>query len=87
MMDQETGARFAALQAQVDRVERAVAFLLRQLNMEYIDEPSAGLPENVQELVRDGKIMEAIQAYRDATGANLAEAKSAVMGADTDRPL
>jgi len=55
--------------------------------MEYIDEPSEGLPEDVQQLVRDGKIMEAIQAYRNATGANLAEAKSAVMGADSDRPL
>lgn len=40
---------------------------------------NAGVPPEVKELVRAGKTLEAMKAYREATGASLAQAREVVL--------
>ena len=67
----------ARTQARLDRVERRLNLLLRHFNID----PAAGSPlsERVKGLADDpARKIEAIKAYREETGAGLAEAKAAV---------
>ncbi|MEW2412597.1 hypothetical protein AB0953_02535 [Streptomyces sp. NPDC046866] len=67
--------RMRALEHRAERAERRLGLLLDHLGVE---EPEpAGLDE-VRALLRDGRTIEAIKAYRGLTGAGLAEAKRAV---------
>lgn len=67
---------FAQLSARVATLERAVEFLLAQAGGTYQDHPpSASTYPEVAELKRQGKIIDAIKAYRLKTNAGLAEAK------------
>jgi ribosomal protein L7/L12 len=63
--------------ARVARIERKINALLRHHGVD----PTQGLPlsERVKQLANDpSRKIEAIQAYREETGAGLAEAKEAV---------
>jgi len=67
---------FAQLSARVATLERAVEFLLAQTGGTYQDHrPSASSFPEVAELKRQGKIIDAIKAYRLKTNTGLAEAK------------
>lgn len=67
--------RMRALEHRAERAERRLGLLLDHLG---VDEPEpAGLDE-VRALLRDGRTIGAIKAYRGLTGAGLAEAKQAV---------
>ena len=70
---------FSDLRARVIRLEHAVEFLLAQTGLTYQDIPSSisAYPE-VAELKRQGKMIDAIKAYRLKTNAGLAEAKQFV---------
>lgn len=70
-----TDAEFAELTARVATLERAVAFLLAQVNPDYRDTPPTYEYPEVVELKRKGNIIEAIKAYRLRTNTGLAEAK------------
>lgn len=71
----------AAIQRQVARVERRLDRTERKLDaiMTHLGIPEAepDLPE-VHAFLRDGKKIQAIKVYREATGAGLKEAKEAV---------
>ncbi|MEU8647101.1 ribosomal protein L7/L12 [Streptomyces sp. NPDC048674] len=74
-------ASFAGLEARLGRTQRKIEHVERQLDLILghlgIQEEQPSLPR-VTELLRDGKKIEAIKAYREATGAGLLEAKQAV---------
>ena len=55
-------------------------FLLQELGQEekYQSYQSSNTMEDVQTLVREGKLIQAIKLYREKTGVGLAEAKAAV---------
>ncbi|MET7988429.1 MULTISPECIES: ribosomal protein L7/L12 [unclassified Streptomyces] len=76
-------ASFAALEGKLARTDRRIAHVEQQLGLILdrlsIREEPPHLPEVIA-LVRDGKKIQAIKAYRDATGAGLKEAKDAVDG-------
>lgn len=64
-------------QGRLDRLERRLNLLLRHFNID----PAAGSPlsDRVRALADDpARKIEAIKAYREETGAGLAEAKAAV---------
>ncbi|MFI9821110.1 ribosomal protein L7/L12 [Streptomyces sp. NPDC052013] len=70
-----------ALQSHVSRTERRIARVERKLDLVL---GHLGLHEEVPRrdeiagLLRDGRKIQAIKVYREATGAGLAEAKEAV---------
>ncbi|MGW5851925.1 hypothetical protein ACWFQ8_28940 [Streptomyces sp. NPDC055254] len=68
-------SRTRRLERATERLERRLGLLLDHLG---IEEPEpAGLDE-VRALVREGRTVPAIKAYRRVTGASLLEAKEAV---------
>jgi ribosomal protein L7/L12 len=66
----------------LNRLERKVDFLLRELNL--VEKEEATLPDfgpvltEVAELVRQNRKIEAIKLYRELTGVGLKEAKEVV---------
>ncbi|HEX8203856.1 MAG TPA: ribosomal protein L7/L12 [Isosphaeraceae bacterium] len=56
------------------RLERKIDLILGHLGLAYEDE----LPGQVRALIAQGRKIEAIKAYREATGLGLKEAKDAV---------
>lgn len=66
------------LSSRVALLEREVEFLLDHSSVKYVDSPPLVAFPEVVELKRQGKIIEAIQAYRARTNAGLAEAKAFV---------
>jgi|GEM_PF-1764583 len=59
------------------RVDRKLSLLLKEMNISF--EEAGGLSDRVKELARDpSRKIEAIKAYREETGAGLAEAKQTV---------
>jgi ribosomal protein L7/L12 len=66
----------------LNRLERKVDFLLRELNL--VEKEEATLPDfgpvlsEVAELVRQNRKIEAIKLYREMTGVGLKEAKEVV---------
>ncbi|MGI5456386.1 ribosomal protein L7/L12 [Streptomyces sp. CA-249302] len=66
--------RISRADRRVARVERKLDLILGHLGLQE-DEPWSA---EVAELVRDGKKIEAIKVYREATGVGLKEAKDAV---------
>lgn len=80
-MDSEISEHFHRVAQAIARLERKTDFILRELNLEYIDTPESSIPPQLDEvytLLRQGKKLQAIQAYRRQTGAGLGEAKDAV---------
>lgn len=58
-------------------IEEQLDILSRQAGVPYA-RPGYGLPPSVRELALAGKTIQAIQEYRQLTGASLIEAKDAV---------
>jgi ribosomal protein L7/L12 len=80
-MDQLEQARFARLAQAIGRLERKTDFILKELKLEYTDDPDADVPPELVEvhaLLKQGKRLQAIQAYRKLTGAGVDEAATAV---------
>ncbi|WP_043494609.1 hypothetical protein [Streptomyces viridosporus] len=69
-----TRSRIAAADRRVARVERKLDLVLEHLGLR---EEIPRLDEIVA-LVREGKTVQAVKVYREATGADLVEAKQAV---------
>ncbi|MFF2196237.1 ribosomal protein L7/L12 [Streptomyces sp. NPDC058157] len=71
--------RMRALQDRADRLERRLGLVLEHLG---IEEPEPAGLDGVRALMREGRTVSAIKAYREITGAGLAEAKQAVESLD-----
>lgn len=72
----------AELRRQLDRIESMLRAIMSHLDVSFEEARRDGVSESVSEsvrrLVRQGKKIEAIKLYREATGLGLAEAKAAV---------
>ena len=64
------------LQRDVARLDRKLNLILKYLNLDLGQ--GSGLSERVIELALSGQKIQAIKAYREETGAGLADAKNAV---------
>ncbi|HTQ22658.1 ribosomal protein L7/L12 [Mycobacterium sp.] len=64
--------------ARLDHVEAQLQALFPGRYVSYAEATAIGVPPRVIELVRAGNKIAAIQAYRNATGAGLAEAKDVI---------
>jgi len=64
-----------ALRQRVKKLESQVTFLLDHLRLEYPGESAPGINEEIIELVRMGRKIDAIRFYREETGVGLKEAK------------
>ncbi len=64
------------------QLQRKTDFILQALKLEYIDDPSISIPpdlaKEISALLRQGKKMQAIQAYRSRLGGFMEDAKAAV---------
>ena len=69
--------RLTEAEVRIAQLERQVEFLLERQGLTVADVPGPDLGE-AQRLMADGHKVDAIKAYRAATGAGLAEAKAAV---------
>ena len=63
------------LRQRVEKLERQVAFLLKNSGMMYQDEPNQGVSPEIMDLVRKGRKIQAIKLFRQETGADLKYAK------------
>jgi ribosomal protein L7/L12 len=70
-------ARLGRLAEDIGRLERKTDFILQALHLDYQDEPDSSMPE-VSALIKQGKRIEAIKAYRQRTGASAEEAALAI---------
>ncbi len=80
-MDSEIAKRFEVMAKAIARLERKTDFILQQLNLEYIDNAEESVPPQLAQvaaLLKQGKKLQAIQAYRKLTDASLEEAQLAV---------
>jgi hypothetical protein len=67
----------ASIRRDVARVDRKLNLILKQMSISF--DEFAVLSDRVKELARDpNRKIEAIKAYRDETGAGLAEAKGTI---------
>lgn len=73
MSEIDYGAR-----ARLDYIEQQLQALFPESYVPFASAGPTGFPPGVVELVSAGKTIAAIQEYRNATGAGLAEAKKAV---------
>lgn len=64
--------------AEIRRLEQRVEFLYKKLEINYDKEQSALLSEKMWGLTTNGSKIEAIKAYREATGADLLTSRRAV---------
>jgi ribosomal protein L7/L12 len=82
MNELELTQRVNELTNKVALLERQVGFLLRHLNLMYVDLKGASdepaWMAQVRELANRNRMIDAIKLYRENTGAGLAEAKRAV---------
>lgn len=74
--------------AEIRQLDQKVDFLYRKFELDYAKEQAAMLPGRVRDLAASGNKIEAIKAYREATGADLLTSKLAVeaMGANNMPP-
>jgi ribosomal protein L7/L12 len=80
-MDQLLEKRLNQLALAIGRLERKTDFILKELKLEYTDDLEGNVGPDLAAVVaflKQGKKMDAIRAYRQATGAELAEAQTAV---------
>ncbi len=69
--------RLGAVAERLAAIEEQLAVLSRAAGIPY-EAPTTGLPADVAALLHAGKRMDAIKAYRAATGAGMAEAQAAI---------
>jgi len=73
------GARLTSIERRVVKlssVDAKLDLLLQQAGIKY--DPYKGAPAGVMEAIREGRKIEAIKCYREATGAGLKESKDFV---------
>ena len=63
------------LAARVAKLERQVEFLLKKLELDYVDRPSQNVSPDILYEVQRGNKIAAIKLYREQTGVGLKEAK------------
>lgn len=81
LSNEELNERFSRIAQAIARLERKTDFILKELKLEYIDNPEGGIPPQLAEvyaLLKAGKKLQAIQAYRKVTNASAEVAKVAV---------
>jgi ribosomal protein L7/L12 len=76
---EELNRRFAAIAERMGAIEAQLAILSEKAGVPY-EPPSANAPPEVVELVRAGRVLDAITRYRELTGASLEEARAMVDG-------
>jgi hypothetical protein len=64
--------------ARLDYIEQQLEALFPGRYIPFAAANAGAMPPGIVELVRAGKMIAAIKAYRDATGAGLADAKRAI---------
>ncbi len=80
-MDELLEKRLSQLALAIGRLERKTDFILKHLNLEFQDDPESSIPAQLAEvyaLLKKGKKIDAIREYRKQTGADVAEATTAV---------
>ncbi len=86
---QSLAERLEAMAQAIARLERKTDFILSQLQLTYIDNPEGSIPPELAEVytfLKQGKRLQAIQAYRKLTNANLDVAKRAVEKMELGQP-
>lgn len=81
MSDTTLYMRLNELVETVARLEQKVDFIMRHLDLDYVEQGQPAVPPylaEVRTLLQAGNLIEAIKVYRSATGVGLAEAKAAV---------
>jgi ribosomal protein L7/L12 len=67
------------LRSRINELEDRMKFLYRRLNIDYVDPSSASvLSPQIQDALRRGNKIEAIELYRELTGVGLAESKDVI---------
>jgi ribosomal protein L7/L12 len=69
--------RFSQINERFRRLEAQIAVLSEKAGVPW-EEPSNDVPPDVVELAQAGKPMDAIQRYRELTGADLEQARAVV---------
>jgi ribosomal protein L7/L12 len=80
MTDQQLHINVAQLSRRLALVEAKVDFILKELKIEFVDDTQEPYMAQVNALVAQGKVLDAIRYYREQTGADLASAKAFVEG-------
>ena len=80
MSEQQLHISVAELMHRVRLLEAKMDVVLKQLNIEFVDDSQQGYLAEVSALVAMGKMIDAIKVYRANTGADLAAAKAYVEG-------
>lgn len=70
---------YAALRVRVVELEQQMAFLMRHLNVAYTS-PDGDFGQQLREMAKQGKLLEAIKLYREKTGASMEEAQRFIGG-------
>jgi ribosomal protein L7/L12 len=73
------GMQFERINQRLRAIEEQLALLSEKAGVPYTS-PSEGVPEDVVELAKEGKTLEAIKRYREVTGAGGDEAREVVAG-------
>jgi ribosomal protein L7/L12 len=74
-------AHFETTNRRLDHIEQQLQLLAKTVGVPYATwAESENVPDEVIELARAGKTLEAVGRYRELTGANLEQARSVVAG-------
>ena len=79
MSFQQRALTDAELTRRVRLLEAKVDFMLKELKIEFVEENEPYIAQ-VNALVAQGKVLDAIRVYREHTGADLASARAFVEG-------
>jgi len=71
--------RFEAIGDRMRAIEAQLEILSEKAGVDYTP-PAQTVPEDVAKLAAEGKTLEAMAAYRKATGANADDARTVVLG-------
>jgi ribosomal protein L7/L12 len=80
MTDQQLHLSVAELTRRLRLLEAKVDFMLKELKIEFVDGAQDAYMTQVNALVAQGKVLDAIRYYREQSGADLASAKAFVEG-------
>lgn len=77
-MDRYQLDQLSNLTKKVSELDRKIDFIMKKLNLQYVDSPPPPDYPEVRRLLMKNDLMGAIKVYQMETGAGLGEAKSAV---------
>jgi len=80
MSEQQLHVSVAELTRRMRLLEAKVDFMLKELKIEFVDDTAEPYAAQVNALVAQGKVLDAIRYYREQTGADMASAKAFVEG-------